>query len=188
MKIGFIVEGSSDRAFLTGLHDRWCEYSPLQPLGYRGSIPNPRQYPKICKEGRLKGCDLVVLLFDSDTDDLNAAYAAGKSYLDAEVEYYVVLGIPVRNIECWICANPEYIASHYPCDPNDLRAPDPKSAFEKALGITNYDRKEEEIAALVREYPSLKPLIQRTSFKRFYDDAMDFAQQNNCQIPNEWET
>ena len=185
MRIGFIVQGSTDSAFIEGLKGRWCKHATLESLGYRGSKLRPRDYSKACKEAWHKGCDVVVILTDSDNEHLNPVYKAEKSHLDAEVEHYVVLGVAVRNIECWICANPEYIAQGYPCDPDDLRVDDPKSAFQTALGITKYEKKEEEIALLVCNYPSLKPMLQKPSFKRFYDEATDFAQRNDCQIPNE---
>ena len=188
MKIGYIIEGISDEAFITGLRNRWCKHAKLEPLAFRGTALHPRKYPGFCKEGQLKGCDVVIVLKDSDEEDLNTVYTNAKKYLDAETLHYVIVGVPVRNIECWMCANPEYIASRYNCEPDDFRVKDPKAAFERALNITNYERQFEKITALVQEYPSLRPMLEKSSFKRFYDNVRDFAQQNGCQIPNEWDT
>ena len=186
MKIGYVVEGINDYLFLTGLRDRWCEHATLESLNYRGSL-HPRKYPNVCKEGRFKGCDVVVILTDSDNSDWNTAYKNQKAHLDADIEY-VVLGVAVRNIECWICADPDYIAKHYPCDPKSLRVSDPKSAFHTALSISKYDKKEEDIVLLVSNYPSLKPMLELQSFRRFYKEARDYAQRNGCAIPNELES
>lgn len=52
MKIGLIVQGSTDKAFLIGIRDRWCESAELELLGFRGSNLKPRQYQDMCKEGK----------------------------------------------------------------------------------------------------------------------------------------
>ena len=185
MRIGWIVQGSTDKAFLVGLKNRWCPDASMHELGFRGTELRPRKYAKACKEGRLKGIDVVVILTDSDSRDLNSVYKEESKHLSG-LEHYTILGVAARNIECWICADADYVASRCGCDAGRLRVENPKDAFQRAVGITR-DKKEPEIAELVREYPSLRPMLDNTSFSRFYDDVRDFAQLNGCSIPNERE-
>lgn len=188
MKVGFILEGSTDEAFVSGLRYRWCPYmddDDLIILSHRGTDRRSRHYPKAFLSAREKGCDVVVVLTDSNDARFTKVASQERRDIGGGNEHYVILGVAQRNIECWICADPEYIASSYGRHPSEFRLADPKSAFERALGITKYDRKKTEIETLVKNYPSLKPMLRNTSFKRFYNDIVDFAQQNGCHIPNE---
>ncbi len=185
MKIGIIVQGSSDKAFLTGLRNRWCKGAEIETLGYRGTKLSPRKYPQACKEGRLKGCNVIIILTDTDNNDLGEVLKAEKRYIPDDMQDMVIMGVAERNIECWICADADYVANNFPCTAKDLRVNDPKTSFQAAIKITRDDKKEDEIADLVGNYPSLQPMLKMPSFKRFYNDARAFAMQNGCIIPNE---
>ncbi len=187
MKIGWIVEGSTDKAFLYGLKKRWCPEAELIELGFRGSKLRPRNYPKSCAQARHDNCNFVVILTDSNNSDLNTVYKNERQYLKAEHKHFTVIGVAVRNIECWICADADYIASKYHGDPNDLRSGDPKRVFQKMLAITTFDKKENEIEELVCQHPNFKPLLSLASFSRFYTDICNLAKQNGCYIPNEYD-
>ena len=63
MKIGYSVEGSTDRAVIMGLKHRWCPKAerPIEG-GFRGTsgLSRFRELPKICVELMSKGVDLIV--------------------------------------------------------------------------------------------------------------------------------
>ncbi len=185
MKIGIIVQGTTDKAFRTGLRNRWCEGAEIETLGFRGAKLKPRQYPQACKEGRVKGCNVIIILTDTDNNELGEVLKAEKRYIPDEMQNIVILGVTERNIECWICADADYVAGNYPCNVKDLRVNDPQMSFQTAIKITRDDKKEDEIADLVGNYPSLRPMLKMPSFKRFYNETRAFAQQNGCKIPNE---
>jgi hypothetical protein len=65
----------------------------------------------------------------------------------------------------------------------DFAVNDPKGVFESGLGITSIERKEDEIANLVKEAPIHRWLSNR-SFETFYDDLWQKSRQFNCRIEN----
>jgi hypothetical protein len=188
MKIGYIVQGSTDRAFLEGLRRRWFKGATLIRVEYRGTRFHWRQCEKDCKIAELKECDALVILTDSDVGDYADIYQKLQSAVEkCDRQLYVLVGVAKRNIECWICADAEYVARQIGCAASDLRVNDPKPAFERSLGITLGDRKEPEIARLIRDHPPLKMMYGQRSFKEFYEGARDFARRHACEIPNELE-
>src|SRR6266478_3008886 len=68
MKIGYSVEGSTDRAVLEGLRQRWCPQAQLVEGHFRGmtDLSRRREIPKICVELQAKGVDCVIFLTDSN--------------------------------------------------------------------------------------------------------------------------
>jgi hypothetical protein len=67
--------------------------------------------------------------------------------------------------------------------PEQFRVQNPKGAFERASGIQRADRKEAEIAELVREAP-LHKWLGRPSFEDFYEQLRARSQQLGCTIEN----
>lgn len=96
-------------------------------------------------------------------------------------------GVADRNIECWLAADRAYLARQLSVPPKSLAVADPKGVFEHALGITSFDRKEEEIAAIVCEAPLRNWLKRSSSFQAFYEDAWSLSKKEGNPIPNEWE-
>jgi len=82
-----------------------------------------------------------------------------------------------------LCADRDWIAKETGRQAEDFDVADPKGAFEKALGITGFDRKEEEIAMLVNQAP-LRHWLGNRSFKDFYERLRDKSQQMGCRIEN----
>jgi hypothetical protein len=68
-----------------------------------------------------------------------------------------------------------------------LDVPDPKGVVEGALGVTSFDRKEEEIASIVRDAPLRNWLRRSPSFEAFYEDARALSRREERPIPNERE-
>jgi len=92
-------------------------------------------------------------------------------------------GVADRNIECWICADPQYVAHALGVRVQELLVSDPKGRFESALGIGGGDLKENEITRLVRDAP-LHAWLQKPSFEDFYEQVRDVGQRRGCQIEN----
>ena len=186
MRIGFIVQGSTDRAFLTGLRDRWCPGADLEEALFRGDI-NPRQYRKACFAAFERGVDVMVVLTDSDKRKWAAVHKEEAKHIDELRGWMVVHGVADRNVECWICADIGHAAKVLHVTEEELRVDNPKRAFERARGITRDDKKETEIARMVTEMPSMKTLLAMPSFKHFYESVRDLAQRRGCTVPNEFE-
>jgi hypothetical protein len=173
MKIGYSVEGSTDRALVKGLAKRWCPHAETVPGKFRGSTRTSRrrEIPSICLELANKNADLIVFLTDSDTDNPDGwkpVLRQEEERLPAEYAHYTVFGVCQRNVECWLCADADWLSTKTSRRPEEFRMPDPKRAFESALGIQARDRKEEEISALVQEAP-LHNWLRNRSFEDFYD-------------------
>ena len=100
---------------------------------------------------------------------------------------FAVYGMADRNIECWLCADPQYIAQETGREAGDLSVDDPKGAFESAMHVSRDDKQESKIAALVRNAPTdvLKHWLQHSrSFEDFYDQLWAVSRQRECDLEN----
>jgi hypothetical protein len=183
MKIGFSVEGSTDRALLKGLQMRWCPEASLIEGKFRGSTRESlrREYGKICAEFVERDVDAMVFLRDANEQPWRDVQRQERLKFPQERLGRAIHGVADRNVECWICAEPEWLARELRTDAVRFRCEDPKKALERALEIDRDDRKESEIAELVSKAPLARWLANR-SFKDFYDQIRDQSQQLGCSI------
>jgi hypothetical protein len=190
MRIGYAVQGSTDRAFLRGLKDRWCPAAEMVEGAFRGStgLSLRRELHKICDALlRQKRCERMVVLTDADESDWQDVRKRELGKLPGEFLPFVVYGIADRNIECWLCADPLYIAQKTGRSADEFRTPDPKSAFQCAMAVSRDDKKETEIAALVSQASNtvLKHWLRASrSFEDFYDQLWALRGERDCPIEN----
>jgi hypothetical protein len=188
MKIGYSVEGSTDRAFLHGLRCRWCPDAELIEGRFRGTTRASRfrEIPQICLELQAKEADAIVMLTDSNDDDQTAWRKVRQSEQDRVPESFrhlVVVGVCQRNVECWLCADGSWMAQRTGRLAKDFAVPDPKGAFSSAIGISGFEKRECEISALVVDAP-LRSWLKNKSFEAFFDDLWQKSKELGCQIEN----
>jgi len=186
MKIGFSLEGSTDRAFVTGLRDRWCPHAELVEGYFRGSteVSQRREIPKTCEVLIQKGAEVIVFLIDGNGADWKSVKSNVARCVLAEHEHIVLIGIPDRNIECWICCDASYISKELQIDARQLNTGDPKGVFEGALAISRDEKQELKIRELVKNAP-VKNWLNNRSFEDFYDGVLKFSQRKGCNVTNE---
>jgi hypothetical protein len=185
MKIGYCVEGSTDRATLVGLNQRWCPHAELIEGSFRGTsgLSQRREIPKTCIELVAKSAEVIIFLRDANNENWREVLKAYEEDCRPEHKHLTIFGVCDRNIECWLCADADWIAKETGRQPDEFRATDPKEVFEKAMQITGFDRKEQEIAMLVRRAP-LKNWLSNRSFKEFYGRIWDKSKEQGCTIEN----
>ena len=190
MKIGYAVQGSTDRAFLCGLKERWCEDAEMVEGEFRGStgLSLRRELAKICDDlfGQ-KGCDVIVFLSDADEADWREIQRREVGKLPDSIRPFAVYGMADRNIECWLCADAQYIAEQTGWEAEQFAVDDPKGAFESAMHVSRDDRRESEIAQFVREARAdvLQHWLDKSrSFEDFYDQLLAVSRQRECVIEN----
>jgi len=185
MKIGYSVEGSTDRALLVGLKERWCPHAQLLEGRFRGTsgTSQHREIPKTCVELVAKGVDLIVFLRDANNENWRGVLRADEGRCRPNHAHLAVFSVCDRNVECWLCADANWIAGQTQQVACEFNVPDPKCVFERAMGITRSDRKEEEIAHLVRHAP-LHEWLGNRSFRDFYERLRARSQQMGCDIEN----
>ena len=68
MRIGYSVQGTTDRALLEGLRRRWCPHAELLEGPFRGSTRASlrREYHKICQAFVAQSVEVMVFLTDAD--------------------------------------------------------------------------------------------------------------------------
>jgi hypothetical protein len=189
MIIGYAVEGSTDRAFLKGLRQRWCPQAEIVEGAFRGStgLSLRREVPKICFELDYKGAGVMIFLTDANEQEWRRVQMAERKHVPQKYEHRVIYGVADRNIECWLAADREYLARKLGCNPAELKVDDPKGVFESYLGIAPADRKELEIAAIVKEAPLRNWIDRSLSFEAFWEDCWNMSKRQGCDIPNERE-
>ncbi len=191
MKIGYCVEGSTDRAFIEGLRRRWCPAAILVEGPFRGTtgFSLRREIPKICQGLDANSCDIFVFLTDSNDQTWHEVNTHQISKIPEEYKHRTLSGVAERNIECWLTADPEWFAemtgSRF--DANDLRNDDPKGVVESALEICGQDKQEEKISRLVQNAPVRTWLDNSYSFEKFYEDTRDLSIRYQCSFQNERE-
>jgi len=185
MTIGFSVQGSTDRALLHGLRTRWCPNAGLIQGPFRGSTQESlrREYRKICEQFVEQNVEVMVFLTDADTEPWREVQRNERSRFPAEHLPHAVHGVADRNVECWICADPQWLARELGAGPEQFQCENPKRAFERVLGISRDDSKEAEIAALVSKAPLHRWLIE-PSFEDLYEQLRDQSQQLGCCVEN----
>jgi hypothetical protein len=189
MTIGYSVEGSTDRALLKGLHDRWCPHVDMVEGHFRGTsgTSRRREISKVCEEFVLKGVDAMVFTTDANDRPWREVKREEQGRFPPARLSLAVVGVADRNVECWICRDAAYVAERLGGIADAFSVADPKSAFEAAIGVTRDDRKEPEIATLVREAP-LGRWLNNPSFADFYEQLRDVSQRSGCVIENLRET
>lgn len=112
MKIGYCVEGSTDRGFVKGLADRWCPQAELIEGRFRGStgLRLRAEIPKICIELSAKGCDVFFFLTDANDAVWTEVVKQQRKRVPAQFKHCTVSGVADRNIESWLCTDKEWIA------------------------------------------------------------------------------
>jgi hypothetical protein len=186
MTIGYSVEGSTDRALVRGLQRRWCPRAELLEGRFRGTshLSQRREIPRTCLELASKGAEVIVFLRDANEEDWRDVLKADEARCPAEHQHLVVFGVCARNVESWLCSEVSWIAAQTGADPNQLAVEDPKRAFEKAVGVAGWDRKEEEIASLVQRAP-LERWLANKSFENFYGKLWQKSKQvPGCRLEN----
>lgn len=193
MKIGYAGEDFGHRAFLEGLRRRWCPGAELIRGRTRGrsGISVRREVPMICLDLQVKGADIVVFMTDANDDAWRNVLGRERSHVPSDFAHRVVCGVAARNVECWLVLDRPHAAQTMGVDESELDVGDPKPVVHRALGITTFDHKVEEIAEIVRTM-RLGPALMRSdeaarSLKSLYDDVRDYAQQHGCFVPNELE-
>ncbi len=189
MSIGYSVEGATDRAFLEGLRRRWCPNVTLIEGAFRGKskIGLRRDIPKICQELAHKGARVIVFLTDANKQKWRRVKQRESALVPDHFLHMMLYGVADRNIECWLAADRDYLASKLDISQKDLAVDDPKGVIEHALGVTSYDRQEEKIASIVYDAPLRNWLKRSPSFEAFYEDARLLSKQEQYSIPNERE-
>ena len=111
MRIGFSVEGSTDRALLVGLRERWCPDAELIEGRFRGTSGQSqrREIPKTCVELTYKKADLIVFLRDANEENWRDVLKADEHRCRDEHRHLAVFAVCDRNVESWFCADAEWI-------------------------------------------------------------------------------
>ncbi len=182
MKVGFCVEGSTDKWLLHGLRARWCPNVEMIQGRYRGSFRR-REIPNACLELRTKGADLIILLRDANDENWRDVARCDRDACKLEDEHVVVVGVCDRNVECWLVADPQYAAQKTGLPEHDFRVEDPKKVFTRAMGITRLDDKCDDLIAYVVSAP-LHRWLSNDAFKTFYGQLWQKSKQFNCSLEN----
>jgi hypothetical protein len=185
MKIGYSVEGSTDRAIITGLKNRWCPSAELLEGKFRGltHTSRHREIPKICQELSIKQADLIIFLTDSNVNPWRKVQKGDRDKCPAEYKHLSVFGVCLRNAECWLSADPGYIAKHFGLTEPEFRMENPKGVVELAFGVTGTEKQEPAIAEFVRTSP-LRHWMNNPSFEDFFDQLWQKSKELGCEIEN----
>jgi hypothetical protein len=183
VKIGYLVEGSTDRAVVRALAARLCPKAQLVEGAFRGSLKGSgrkRELPKACAALREMGADVIVDLNDANEMAWHQRRDQERAWTPPELHHLVVIGAPKPNVEAWLVAD----AAHFERTTGQSCRPapqDPKALVERAFAVTGGDRKEDEIAAFVRA-ADLEAWSADASFGGFMAEARDKAVGLGCAL------
>lgn len=185
MIIGYSAEGSTDRALIEGLRRRWCPNAEIIEGSFRGQthLSRRREVPNICVQLNEKGADVIIFLTDSNRPNWRDVLNAERERCRPEHAHLTVFGVCLRNIECWLAADPDWIANRFGRERAEFTVDDPKGVVEACFGITRIEKHEDEIVEFVRTAP-LHRWIGNPSFEHFFEDLWQKSQQLGCRIEN----
>jgi hypothetical protein len=130
-----------------------------------------------------KGVDILMFMRDANNEDWRDVQDADRRRCPPQYQHVTVFAVCQRNVECWICAAQDWIANRLGGSPSDFRVEDPKGVFESRMSITSRERREAEIAEIVKVAP-LKRWLENRSFEAFYSDVWQLSKNTNCSIEN----
>ena len=192
MKIGYCVQGDADEAFIRGLAARWCPGVSLIQGVFRGASQETlkRKIAKSLVELRdSKRCDLVVYLTDADREPWRDVKNREFAKIPEDRRHLTIFGVADRNIECWLAIDRSSLARELDCYEQEIPRDAPSDFVKQRFGLSGRDKElgKTRVRNFVKQ-AQLKTWIERSdSFEDFYEDARDWALQNNCSLPNERE-
>ncbi|MBP8955027.1 MAG: hypothetical protein KBI47_21735 [Armatimonadetes bacterium] len=184
MKIGYLVEGSTDRAIVMGLQRRLCPEAELVPGHFRGSLRGAgrrRELPQACRELNAKGVDVIVDINDANELAWHRRRDQEKSWIPPECRHLAIVGAPEPNINAWLIADPNHFQreTRVQCRP---KPPDPKPVTEQAFGVTGTEKQEDRIADFVAGADLARCEQEDNSFADFLGECRRVAARLGCQF------
>ncbi len=125
----------------------------------------------------------MVFLCDSNGPDWRTVLAEETARCLPEHAHLAVFGVCLRNVECWLATDPDWIANKFDRHRADFTVEDPKGNVESAFGVTRLDKQEEAIAEFVRTAP-LHRWMQNPSFEDFFEKLWQMSKGLECKIEN----
>jgi hypothetical protein len=194
VKIGFSAEDFGHEAFLEAIRRRWCPHAELVKGHTRGraGLRRAMEICKVCEELKAKDADIIVLAVDANSESWREVLDQQEARVPAAFEHCVIHAVAARNVECWLVLDRSRAAEAIGVDETKLDVDDPKPLVHRALGITTYDHKDNQLIELAHTMRFNIVLTGDSeaakSLKRFYEDARDLAQRTGCSgFPNELE-
>lgn len=191
IRIGYVVEGWRDRAFVHGLKERWCRGAELIEGHFRGStgLSISRELARSCKELLAKQASFIVALRDANKEDWRDVRDRETGRVPEQARHCTVYAVAARNMEDWLSADLGYLAHQLGIPVEDLRAGDVRAALDRVVGARVSADGEDRIVGMVRAAPLKHWILSSPSFEAFYEDVRSMAQRSGtCEIPNERET
>lgn len=185
MKIGYSVEGSTDRAILEGLRRRWCLGAELVEGRFRGQTGESRrrELRRISLELNEKSVDFMIFLTDSNAMRWRDVYEGERARCHPDLLHLAIFGVCLRNAESWLASDAVWLGHQTGRKAADYEVDDPKGQVEAALMITKSEKREEEIARLVEASP-LSRWMKNPSFEHFFDQLWNKSKELGCKIEN----
>ncbi len=193
-RVILVGQGENDIGFLEGLRDRLgCEAESvtyllgLPRLRQRGHFTLKRDAARI-SEGH-PSADLIVRLTDGDADRPQDAYREELRRWPASVQSKLVCGVCDRDIEHWMCLDPDYAARRLCYSLGQLpKERKERTGFLKGRidEMRGSQSRKDYVARFVREAPKETVLrwLANPAFRHFYDQCRDKAQQHDCVVAN----
>ncbi len=192
-RILVVGQGPSDLGFLEGLRDRLgcdaelVDYSSDPSLRQRGSYTRRSDARLIWQ--RFRNVDLIVRLTDGDTDRPQEARRTEGQRWPEEAWPLLVVGVCDRDVEHWLCLDPDYAGRVLGFDAHQLPGDrEERSGFVKSrIRLTCPDGDYRSfVRRIVRDAPpeTLKRWLANGAFADFYEQCRDAAQQHDCVVAN----
>ncbi|MBU0606269.1 MAG: hypothetical protein KKI08_00230 [Armatimonadetes bacterium] len=182
MRIGYLLEGSTDGAVIAGLRDQLCPEAELIEGSFRGSLgPRRRELPKALRELALKGADVIVNLNDANELTWTQRCQQEREWAPVEHHHHLVCGAPEPNVESWLVADAEAFTTRtgVGCRPKPL---DAKPLVERGFQVNGFNKRTEEIAAFVRQANFQVWESNDNSFRGFIRECRSMARQCGCEL------
>ncbi len=194
-RILVVGQGPNDLGFLTGLRQLLgCDAELVNRLSdgsearLRDHVTRRKQDAKYIWDHR-GDVDLIVRLTDGDTDSPQDTIRKELDRWPSEAGPLLVCGVCDRDVEHWMCLDPDYAAEKLGFDKNQLpgrreeRSGFIKNRIKKRCGSQDYMA---FVADFVNNAPpaTVRRWLANPAFSRFYDRCRDAAQEHTCPVEN----
>ena len=191
MRLVLFGEDNAHFAVLEGLRRRFCpEASAVRggirmPLGPGAKRRLRQAFVVHQSDGEVT---LGLLLVDADDEGWAARARGQHQRMPEELRDLLAVGVPDRDVECWLAADPHDLAAKVGGDEQAMlraRQQDLKAlvhgAFRQAAdreGVGLYD-----LMASFVESAELREWFEQTSFEEFWHECQALARRVECELP-----
>jgi hypothetical protein len=195
VEVVLVAQGENDIGFLEGLRERLrCGANAIHYLSGHPELRQRSHHTRTCDAKdiceRFRNADLIVRLTDGDANRPQDACREELERWPSHARPKLVCGVCDRDVEHWICLDPDYAARRLHFAPDQLpkerkdRSGFIKHRIDEARGS---QARKDFVAGFVRDaqVATMRRWLANPAFGTFYSECVRAAKLQDCEVNDE---